>query len=233
MLTLAHPSVQKHCDGISRRDALRIGALGLGGLTLPQMLATRAAAGERDVYREKAVVLLYLSGGASHIETFDPKMTAPSGTRSLTGEAKTPLPGVTFGGTFPELARRADRMAVVRSFSHPVGSHVQAHSHVLSGGVDPNGQRANGFSMGSAFARVRGANHPQSGLPTYMLLTEDEIDNQYSNERGRIVNGSWPGLLGPSYAPFQHQIGWQDAKRDDRSRGRNKPPSNPLAANMQ
>ena len=152
MLTGASNSSSRNCLGASRRDFLQAGVLGLGGLTLPSLLATRAAAKERgeSFVKDKAVVLLYLSGGASHIETFDPKMTAPEGTRSVTGEMKTNIPGVTYGGTFPLLAAHADKLAVVRSFAHKVGSHEGAHVHVLSGGTDPEGRQQSGLAWDRA-----------------------------------------------------------------------------------
>lgn len=232
MLTVISGRRSRDCEGTSRRDFLRVGALSLGSLTLPGLLTSRAAGGESFV-RDKSVVLLYLSGGASHIETFDPKMTAPDGTRSVTGEVKTNVPGVTFGGTFPQLAAHADKLAVVRSFAHRVGSHEQAHVHVLSGGTDPEGRQQSGFSMGSCYARLRGTNHPETGMPTYALLTEREIDGQYRKEFGRVHKGSWPGSLGSTYAPFGHQVGWvsedfPNGKRRDRSPGS----QNPLAASM-
>jgi hypothetical protein len=93
-------------------------------------------------------------------------------------------------------------MALVRSFTHPIGDHVKAIAHVLSGGTDPAGDGKIGYSMGSAFARIRGSNHPESGLPTYALLTSEEIDGQYVNERSRITKGSHPGSLGLANAPF-------------------------------
>src|SRR5688572_14328206 len=93
----------------SRRDFLRVGTLSLGGLTLAQLLALKQAAAGENYLRNKSVVLLYLSGGASHIETFDPHPDAPEGVRSLTGSVATPLAGVHFGGTFPQLAAVADR----------------------------------------------------------------------------------------------------------------------------
>lgn len=229
MLTVFSNRPSRDCDGASRRDFLRVGALSLGSLSLPNLLAT--AAQNESFVKDKSVVLLYLSGGASHIETFDPKMTAPDGTRSVTGELQTSLPGVTYGGTFPQLAAHADKLSVIRSFAHKVGSHEQAHVHVLSGGTDPQGRQGSGFSMGSCYTRLRGTNHEVTGMPTYALLTEKEIDGQYRKELGRVNKGSWPGSLGQSYAPFGHEIGWEadDAeKKDDRSRKN----ENPLAANM-
>ena len=229
MLTVFSGAGGSNCEGISRRDFVRAGALSLGSLTLPGLLAMQAAASQNGspFVRDKAVVLLYLSGGASHIETFDPKMSAPEGTRSVTGEVKTSLPGVTFGGTFPRLATHADKMAVIRSFTHKVGGHEEAHVHVLSGGTDPVGKQQAGFSMGSCYTRLRGTNHPDSGMPTYSLLTEKEIDGQYRKEIKRVTKGSWPGELGMAYAPFNHQIGWAQTNE---TTSQQKP--NPLAASI-
>src|SRR5580704_15699519 len=101
----------------SRRDFLKIGSLGLGGLSLPWLLGARnalAAAG-KPVSTGKSVIFLFLHGGPSQFETFDPKMTAPDGNRSATGEIPTAIPGITFGSTFPRLAKLADKLAVVRS----------------------------------------------------------------------------------------------------------------------
>lgn len=233
MLTIFSGRGSRDCEGMLRRDFLRIGTLSLGSLSLPSLLAARASAEDNNYVKDKAVVLLYLSGGASHIETFDPKMTAPPGICSVTGEVKTTIPGVTFGGTFPQLAAHAKNMAVVRSHAHPIGGHSQAHVHVLSGGTDRQGNQESGHSIGSAYTRIRGTNHPRSGMPTYALLTEREIDGQYSKEKGRILRGSWPGTLGPSYAPFGHEIGWEDpTEKDDRRRSRNPNEDNPLAASM-
>jgi uncharacterized protein (DUF1501 family) len=216
MLTLYSPHDRMNCAGVSRRDFIRFGALGLGGLTLGGMLGLKsrlqAAAGNPEFVRDKSVVLLFLSGGASHIETFDPKMSAPDGVRSVNGEVKTSIPGVTFGATFPQLARLANRMAIVRSFQHPVGDHEKAIRHVLTGGTSGDGKEASGFSMGSAYARLRGANHPATGMPTYGLFQSDEVDPQYRNEKKRVELGSAPGPLGVSYGPFDPAGGGQTVK---------------------
>lgn len=205
MITLTTGTGGRDCSGLTRRDLLRAGTLALGGLSLPWWLRAKAAAaaGDRPEFvRDKAVIMVFLAGGASHIETFNPNMDAADPFRSVTGEVKTAIPGLTVGGTFPMLARHADKMAVVRSFRHPVGNHDQAISHVLTGGTDPNGMGLAGFSMGSMYARLRGPNHPATGLPTYALLTAPHKDGQYSKEMNRVVNGSRPGPLGAGFAPF-------------------------------
>src|SRR4051794_35928918 len=94
---------------MGRRSFLRVGSLGLGGLTLSDLLAVKARAESRQLLTGKSVIFLFLHGGPSQIETFDPKMTAPSEFRSTTGETLTRLPGVTFGGTFRRLAAHADK----------------------------------------------------------------------------------------------------------------------------
>jgi uncharacterized protein (DUF1501 family) len=198
MLDLVTGGSSRDCAGVSRRDFLRIGTLGLGGLSLPRLLAAR----DGGFVRDRSVVLLFLSGGASHIETFDPKMDAPAGVRSMTGSVATSLPGVRFGGTFPRLAALAHRMAVVRTFQHPVADHEKAIVHVLTGGTDPAGSGKEGHSLSSIYSRLRGANHPEKGTPTSTLLTDEEVDPQYRNERERVRKGSLPGSFGAAFAPF-------------------------------
>lgn len=186
-----------HAGHATRREFLKIGALGLGGLTLPGLLAARSlAAAAGEPVKDKSVVFLFLAGGPSHIETFNPNMDAPAAARSMTGAVQTNVPGVSFGGTFPLLARHADKLAVVRSFQHPVGDHVKAIAHVLCGG------NPTAASMGSIYAKLRGTNHPSTGMPTYALLSADEVDPQYRNERARIAKASEAGDLGAAYAPF-------------------------------
>ena len=224
MLTVATTSQRRK----TRRDFIRLGTLSLGSLSLANVAQVKAAS--RAFVRDKSVVLVYLSGGASQFETFDPKMTAPEGIRSVTGEVSTTLPGVTFGGTFERLARHAGRLAVVRSFGHRVGSHAEAHVHVLSGGTDPTGRRQQGFSVGSCCTLLMGANHPETGLPAYVLLSEEEVDRQFRKELDRVRKGSWPGSLGSMYGPLDHQLGWGPAAA---SRIRPQHSKNPLVDDMQ
>jgi hypothetical protein len=89
MLTLTQGFAQDR-HGLSRRELLRIGSLGLAGLTLPGLLRAKAlgASVGAELVKDRSVVLLWLGGGPSHIETFDPKMTAPVEIRSVTGERK-------------------------------------------------------------------------------------------------------------------------------------------------
>jgi uncharacterized protein (DUF1501 family) len=204
MLTLLTGGSRRDCEGLRRRDFLRVGSLALGGLSLPGMLRARAGAAEAgigDALQDRAVVVLFLAGGASHIETFDPRMDAPEGVRSVTGEVATSIPGVNFGGTFPKLAARAQKLAVVRSFCHGVNDHVKAIQHVLTAG------NPLGAGMGALYARLRGPNDPRTAMPTHGLVTTEEVDGQYLKEKARVEQSSGPGPLGLSYAPFDPAAG--------------------------
>lgn len=205
MLTLNSQHHRRDCQSVCRRSFLQAGTLGLGGLTLPWLLQQRALANStgRSFVRDKSIVLVFLSGGPSHIETFHPNSDAPLPYSSVTGAVKTSVVGMDFGGTFPQLARFAREATLVRSFTHPIGGHVQAIRHVLSGGTDASGENRAGYSLGGIYSRIRGTNHETTGLPTSVLLTGPEVDGQYRSERGRVQRGSSPGQLGSGYAPFE------------------------------
>jgi len=202
MLSLFTGGTSRDCEGLSRRNFIQAGALGLGGLWLASLLETKAKAGEAgDPIKDKTVVVLFLSGGATHVETFDPKMTAPAEYRSMTGEVATSLPGVSFGGGFPQLAKQAHRMAVVRSFRHGNSSHGRARSLVLSGG---NKLEA---SWGSIYARLAGTNNPHTGLPNYTLITPKGADPKKFRRGDSIGTAGKAGALGSSFNPFDPSAG--------------------------
>jgi len=203
MLTLLGNGQHRDCSGTTRRDFLRVGALGLGGLSLPWMLQQQAhAASGESFIRDKAVVFLYLNGGPSHIETWDPKMSAPVEFRSMTGEVKTSLPGVSFGGTFPKLAKLADKLAVVRSFSSGTGSHKAGTVRILSGGSRDSERDTKGHGLGAAYSRLRGTNHPVTGIPTFTKFIDISKERSYTNGKKRFNAGNEPGELGSAYSAF-------------------------------
>lgn len=192
MLQVVSNRRSRWCDEATRRDFLKVGTLGLAGISLPGLLAARAkAAQDGKSIKDTSVVWLYLSGGPTHVETFDPKMTAPSEIRSVTGEVATSLPGVTLGGTFPKMAAVADKMAFVRSFAHRNSGHGGG-THWLMTGYDnrmvDNGGLPTRPSLGAITSRVRGANHPVTGMPTYVRLGG--------------IGSDGPAFLGTAYAPF-------------------------------
>jgi hypothetical protein len=199
MLTIRDVQPNHDCQGYSRREFLSVGALGMSGLSLAGLLEARAhAANGTSVVTDKAVVLLFLQGGPPHIEFFDPKMTAPSEIRCVTDEVATCLPGITFGGTFPKLAALADRLTIVRSYGS--GSSDHTYGRVVSGG-SPTGP-----SMSSIYARIRGTNHPESGLPTNVLVlpeaVKDGLKLDSNFETSALPTLTQPGSLGTTYAAF-------------------------------
>ncbi len=185
--------------GWNRREFLRLGALPLGGFTLADLLAARAADGGSPL-TGKSVVFLFMHGGPTQIETFDPKMGAPVEIRSVTGEVPTTLPGVSFGSAFPRLARLAHKTAVVRSFVTGDGNHD----------IKPLVGRATlGANPGSLLARVAGTNHPTTGMPTNVALFPRVVDAEAQPANLRFGNFLSTGPFGPSYAPFEPGGGGQ------------------------
>src|SRR6266478_3289305 len=102
------PGTQRFCDGVSRRNFLKIGALGLGGLTLPQLLQAEAQSGIRRSH--KAVIMIFLPGGPSHQDMFDLKMDAPSEIRGEFRPIATSVPGIQICEHLPRLAKMMDKL---------------------------------------------------------------------------------------------------------------------------
>ncbi len=199
MLRILSNRLSPTCEDPSRRELLRIGALGASGLSLPSLLAAGEAGS--GILTGKSVVMLNLQGGPTHIETFDPHMEAPSGTRAMFGEVKTTLPGVTFGSHFPLLGQQAHRMAVVRSFAHGNGSHGSAAALVAAGG---NPSEA---CMGSLFSRLAGVTNPLTGIPNHTLVVPAVMGERYKNLNAVASRITGTGDLSPTYAAFDPSKG--------------------------
>jgi hypothetical protein len=183
---------ETNCDGSTRRDFLKVGALGVGGFLLPDLLRARAAArASGQSTKNTSVIWLWLGGGPTQIETFDPKMSAPAEFRSTVGAVQTRIPGIEIGGLFPKIAQVADRMAFVRSFAHSHSGHGGGTHWVMTGYNYPpadNNMPPSKPGLGAIVARVRGPNNAATGLPTYVRVNN--------------ILGDGPAWLGPAYAPF-------------------------------
>jgi uncharacterized protein (DUF1501 family) len=186
-------------DRFNRRSFLKIGSLALGGLSLSHLLQAKAAAEpRRPLLKDRSVIFLFLHGGPSQIETFDPKMSAPVENRSVTGQVQTRIPGVTFGGTFSKLAALADKVSIVRSFTTGDGNHD----------IKPIvGRDTFGANLGSVYARIAGQNHPQTGIPTNVLLLPRSVDRSTQMGTSAFGRFSSTGSLGNAYAPFDPSTG--------------------------
>ncbi|MCH2374284.1 MAG: DUF1501 domain-containing protein [Planctomycetes bacterium] len=209
ILTISTESSETGRNEFSRRkflgrSSLSIGAIGAVGL--PFLLAARAAAQKRGAQpRNTSVVWLWLQGGASPIETFDPKMSAPREYRSTSGEIPTTLPGVTFGSHFPKLAALTDRLAVVRTFSHTQINH-QAGTHYVMTGYD-NGVVDNSLgpqtrpAFGAITSYARGALNPTNGVPIYIsLIPENKIRIEHEGP-------AFLGAANRAFHPFVESFG--------------------------
>ncbi|HEX5443056.1 MAG TPA: DUF1501 domain-containing protein, partial [Pirellulales bacterium] len=157
----------------SRRSFLQAGALGIGGLTLADLLRLQATGAARPADDRTSVILFWLSGGPGHMETWDPKPLAPAEYRGPLTAIGTSVAGIQFSELMPEQARLMDRLAVVRTVNHGSGDHTKGNHWMLTGFEGPafnapDNTQQRRPALGSAVARLRGAN--QAGLPPYVAV---------------------------------------------------------------
>src|SRR5438105_3216209 len=129
MISFSCPRGVHHCDGLTRREVLRVGALGFGGLTLPGLFRLREArAGENRVQRSpkaRSVIILFLSGGPSQLDMWDLKPEAPEEVRGTFRPIATDVAGIQICEHMPRMARLAGRYTIVRSMSHDEAEHLR------------------------------------------------------------------------------------------------------------
>ncbi|MEW4567063.1 DUF1501 domain-containing protein [Tautonia sp. JC769] len=185
----------RSCPGPSRRAVLRAGVLGAFGLALDDVLRLRSLSARQNAYgtrptldgtpRAKSCILIWLSGGPSHIDTFDPKPDAPGEFRGEFDPIETSVPGVRISEIFPELARVLDRVTLIRSMTSPEAEHDRASHHLLTG-YRPSPALVYP-SMGSVVSKVRGFDAstlpPHTAIPSAPLFASS-------------------GYLTPAYDPF-------------------------------
>jgi hypothetical protein len=176
------------CGGISRRAFLRVGALAIGGLTLPGLLRLRADETPGTSRSRKSVILIWLAGGPSHIDMYDLKPNAPAEFRGEFKPIATNVPGIQVGEYLPHQARIMDKLAIVRSAYHTNAGHGMGSQWMLTGYQPTIEVNDNIYpSTGSVVARMRGPNEP--GLPAYVNLP-------------RVLSLGKAAYLGASYNPF-------------------------------
>jgi Protein of unknown function (DUF1501) len=175
----------------TRRAALKAGFLGLGALALPDLLRARAAS-KGSTTNDKACILIWLDGGPSQLETFDPKPDAPAEYRGPFGVCKTRVPGVNVSALMPQVAKRIDKVALVRSLHHDNGDHFAAAHWMTTGrfGSTSVSQTQKFPSVGSFVSKVKGPNHPN--LPAYVGLPSAETVYLF------------PGYMGAAYLGAAH-----------------------------
>lgn len=179
----------------SRRSFLTVG--GIGGLSLPLLLGHTARASgssKPGSVTGKSVIFIFQQGGPSQFETLDPKLEGPTESRSLDGTIPTNLPGVHFGASLPRLARRADRLTIVRSYQS------QNAGHNIRPLVGPDSLEAN---IGCHLARHVGATDSRTGLPTSTVIYPRAVDPEAPppEARGNLAaTGPYPSSFAPLVA---------------------------------
>jgi hypothetical protein len=175
---------QRYCDGLNRRSFLRIGALGLGGITLPNLLRAEQQTGRSS----RSVIMVYLSGGLAHQDSFDLKPDAPA---EIAGEFRpiaTRVPGIRIGEHLPRLAGMMDRLAIVRSVVGQRDEHSSYQS--LTGYTMDLARREGRPNVCSVIGKVLGPNQPT--VPAFVDL--------FPTMQHRPYNIPGPGVAGPAFA---------------------------------
>lgn len=191
MLRLDANRPAKFCDGWSRRDFLHAGALSALGLTLPDMLAAKeaGAAGDKDVN----CIMLFLVGGPSQIDTWDPKPKAPAEVRGPFQPIATKAQGVQITEIFPRLAKHMDKVSLVRSVYHTAtavhdtGHQMMQTGRLFSGGVEyPHAGCVLGYLKKS-----------RGDVPAHVLMPRP-----IGRTGGNLPHGQTAGFLGKQHDPF-------------------------------
>ena len=180
----------RNCEGVSRRSFLEVGSLGALGLSLPGFLAAqKAAANENKSAKETNCILIWTHGGTSHHDTLDPKPEAPASVRGEFSAIDTAIPGIQFTEIVPNMAKAADKFAVLRGWNPQNGSHGNADQWVMSG-RRPNPALAYP-TYGSVVSYVKGF---RSALPPFI-----QLGSSMDRRRG----GGTAGILGLEHNPFE------------------------------
>jgi hypothetical protein len=204
------PSVRmnhSHAAGVIRREFLQVGFSGFVGLGLTDMLAGRSRADQRSqprgratAPRAKSLILVFLTGGLSHLDSFDMKPDAPEGIRGEFRPIATSVPGIHFCEHLPGLAARAHRLAIVRSLAHTYTNHLNATHEILTGHSQPGAffdkiasrDDYPCYAAGLDYIRPRNDGIPSGVmLPTFLM------------EGPLVWPGQHAGFLGPRHDPWQ------------------------------
>src|SRR5436305_623044 len=185
---------KRNCAGMARRDFIQLGlgaTLGLGLADILRLRAGAAAANAKASPDKVNCIMIWLDGGPSHYETFDPKPDAPKEIRGDFNPISTSVPGIRFCETVPKLAKVADKIAIVRSICHKDPNHGGGNHYLMTGAPTPVPVGCGAFvtfhpSFGSVVSWKRGV---QGGLPAYMTMPE-------------MTRSGGPNFLGAQHAPF-------------------------------
>lgn len=183
-------AIHQNCEGVRRRDCLKLGLGALLGGGLVNALGLRTLAGTA-ARRDTSCILVWLDGGPSHFETFDPKPEAPVEIRGELSAISTKVPGIQFCETVPRLAAISDKLTIIRSVRHDQNNHGAGNHYMMTGAPTRIPVSCGAYvsfhpSMGSVVSAERGA---PGGLPPYFSLPS-------------MTRSGGPNFLGARHAPF-------------------------------
>lgn len=179
------------CDGMSRRDFLHAGSLGMLGLTMPSYFALKAEG--RVSNEDKNCIFLFLVGGPSQLDTFDMKPDAPAEIRGPYKPIRTSSPDIQISEIFPRTAKHADKFSIIRSMYHKAaGVHDTGHQMMQTGRLFLNGLEQP--HAGSVLGYLRGS---KNDLPPHVMLPRP-----IGPTGGNMPHGQTAGFLGKSHDPF-------------------------------
>jgi hypothetical protein len=179
--------LHRSCDRVTRRELLKVGSLAALGISLPAFLERRARAGGRSG-KDISCILIWLQGGISHIDSFDPKPAAPQEIRGEFGAIATSVPGIALCDPLPKLAVHQDKYSILRSWNPKNGSHGVADAYMMTG--HPFNPALTYPAYGAVVARELG---DRESMPPYIQLG-NAIDKKFG--------GGAAGFLGDQYNPF-------------------------------
>ena len=171
---------------VTRRDLLRAAGVSVASSAIPFARATQPA-------KAKSVILLWMAGGVTHIDSFDPKPDAPEEIRGTLGTLQTPLPGVRFTEVMPNLARQTDKLALIRTFASGNDDHFLSQAMALSGRPVTPLQIDTEPNVGAVVSKLHG---PRAGFPGYIAVPGTTRPGPPPRN---LFVGGW---LGQQYAPF-------------------------------
>ena len=193
MFRLDHQKAVSFCDGLRRRDFLHAGSAGMLGLGLTDFLSLKAQGAVHNDKSDINVIMLFLVGGPSQLDTWDMKPNAPSEIRGPYKPIKTNVSGIEISEIFPRMARHADKWSLVRTLYHTAAAvHDTGHQMMQTGRLFQGG--LNHPHMGSVLGKLRG---PKGDVPPHVLLPRP-----IGNTGGNMPHGQDAGYLGKAHDPF-------------------------------
>ena len=193
MLRLTDRGTAQTCDGLNRRDFMQVGSLGAVGLSLPQLMAAKAAGQVKQEHDDRSVIMIFNLGAPSQLDTFDPKPDAAAEIRGPFSTIASASPDIRISEVLPQHAKHADKLSLVRSCFHTAAAvHDTGHQMMQTGRLFTGG--INTPHAGCALAYLRGR---KTDLPAHVILPEP-----MGPTGGNLPHGQDAGFLGKAFDPF-------------------------------